>query len=71
MDIKTIADLAKLADICRKKGIKQLKITQDGLEFSMGEKPQPKAKLKDTPETFDTTASDEDMLYWSSAGIPN
>lgn len=71
MDIKTIADLAKLADICRKKGIKQLKITQDGLEFQMGEKPQPKTKTKDTPDTFDTRPSDEEMLYWSSAGIPN
>jgi len=71
MDIKTVADLAKLADICRKKGIKQLKITQEGLEFSMGEKPQPKVKFKDSPEALDTRPSDEEMLFWSSAGIPN
>jgi hypothetical protein len=39
VDIKTIADLAKLADICRKKGIKQIKVTQEGIELQLGDKP--------------------------------
>lgn len=71
MDIKTFADLSKLADICRKKGIKQLKITQDGLEFQLGEKPTKpvRARKSDAKEAPDMVPSEEDVLFWSSAGV--
>jgi hypothetical protein len=73
MDIKTIADLAKLADLCRKKGIKTLKVSADGLEFELTEKPQGKKRAKtsqdDKVET-DNQYSDEDALFWSSSQIP-
>ena len=46
MDIKTISDIAKLADTCRKKGIKQLKISAEGVEIVLGEKPGTKTRIK-------------------------
>lgn len=70
MDIKTVADLAKLADVCRKKGIKQLKVSPEGVEIQLGDRPQKKQRLSTKDEIKDAIPSDEEMLFWSSAGIP-
>lgn len=70
MDIKTFADLAKLANICRKSGIKQIKITSDGIEFMLGDKPGVKTRGKADEAQADPKAlTEEEMLYWSSAGV--
>lgn len=77
MQIKTFAQLSKIADICRKKGIETIKITPEAVEFTLKEpiprKKQLKADGKDNdPGTIETPEqpSEEDMLFWSSAGIP-
>ena len=70
MDIKTFSDLAKLADICRKKGIKQLRITQEGLEFQLGEKPIKPLKVIKGSESEQAEPLDGDnLLFWSSTGV--
>ncbi len=73
MDIKTTSDLAKIADLCRKKGIESIKITNDTVEFKLGDKPVAKTravkgsdKLESIPEY-----SEDDILNWSSQGITN
>lgn len=68
MDIKTFGDLAKVADLCRKKGIKQIKITSEGIEFSLGDKPIKKAKAQNSKDNIDAPPqyTEEDMLFWSS-----
>lgn len=72
MDIKSIADLAQVADLCRKKGIESIKITGDSVEFKLtDERPVRKRTTKekaDEPEVRGPT--EEEILYWSSAGIP-
>ena len=71
MDIKNFSDLAKIADICRKKGIKQLKITQDGVEFQMGDRPEKQVKADKGSDKIDVPViNEEDVLFWSS-GVSN
>jgi len=69
MDIKTFADLAKLADICRKKGIKAIKVTQDAIEFQLSDKPEVRHRNTKAPEVKNQVESEEEMLFWSSTGI--
>lgn len=72
MDIKTIADLAKLADLCRKKGIKQLKITEGGLEFELSptyRKVTRRSKGESDSIKVEKQYTDEDILMWSSNQI--
>ncbi len=76
MDIKNLADLAKLAALCRKKGIESLKISSDGIEFKLGSEPIKAHRkqfkpLNDDKELESKPLSEEDILFWSSSGIPD
>lgn len=75
MDIKNIADLSKIADLCRKKGIESIKITQDAVEFTLAESQLKtrtrRNKSKNTTDNIETNApTEEELLFWSSQGIP-
>lgn len=75
MDIKTLADLSKLADLCRKKGLHSIKVTPNSLEFTLSDntpsKGRPRGKyaadIKDHIPIEDQLSEDE-VLFWSSAG---
>lgn len=71
MEVKTPKDLAKIADIARKKGIKSLKISENSIEFTLGDLPTKAvrvAKVADaaTPQPNEHPYSPEDLLFWSS-----
>lgn len=71
--VLTVKELAKLADMCRKKGIESIKITTDAVEFKLGEQVLPKRRSRtqeDNKPPVTETMSDEELLFWSSAGIP-
>lgn len=72
MDIKTLADLGKIADLCRKKGIESIKIADGTVEFKLAhgfERRRRGTRDTSNPEV-DTPFSEEDALFWSSAGLP-
>lgn len=69
MDIKDIADLSKVIDMCRKKGIETLKVTQDTVEFTLKDIPTTKRRrgVKGPEEIKeDRPRTDEEILFWSS-----
>lgn len=76
MDIKSLSDLGKIADLCRKKGIESIKITDSAVEFKLLEhKPARHARKKASPKDSDNiempiAPTEEELLFWSSAGIP-
>ncbi len=77
MEIPDYKQLKKLADACRKAGIKQFK--GGGFEFTLTDdapEPSPYKQAKaaktmhqgpETPES-DPVLSDEEMLFWSAGG---
>lgn len=74
MDIKTLGDLGKLADLCRKKGIESIKIIDGTVEFKLSpiapnRRKRSTVKLS-TPDPVtgksERTLTDEDVLLWSS-----
>lgn len=80
MDPKNVQDLKKIISFCRKNGITRVKM--DGFEIEL----HPTAlypesdykKKKASEESPQTDAlletekySEEDLLFWSSAGIPD
>ena len=75
MDIKNLQDLSKIADLCRKKGIETIKITADSVEFKLKEsviKTRSRRKNRETQPDFvpvDNQPTEEELLYWSSAGV--
>lgn len=73
MDVKNSRDLAKIIALCRKKGVRSCKIAADSIEFVLSEQAPTRSKrnAKDA-ENGDaiTPYSPEDVLFWSSAGIP-
>ncbi len=74
MDLK---ELQKIVSFCRKNGVTELK--HEGIEIKLSaaslfpESQYKKTKaLEDNKDpTSDETFSEEDALYWSSAGIPD
>lgn len=71
MDIKNIADLAKLVDLCRKKGIESIRVVGDDIEFKLLEKPKQtrRKRLKgsiDEELLVQPQYTEEDLLNWSS-----
>jgi hypothetical protein len=70
MDIKNTSDLAKIADLCRKKGIESIKITQDSVEFKMADKPVVQRRGQKGTDKIDSPAqySEEDVINWSVQG---
>lgn len=75
MEIKNARDLAKIADLCRKKGIAELKIGQNCIEVKMGTRPekQKRASAKKPtgpePRLNDSGPTEEELLFWSAGGI--
>lgn len=78
MDIKNTLDLSKLADVCRKKGIAEIKVTKSTVEFKLWDHiPAQRAKRKSKSTANekddllgDNTPTEEDLLFWSSGGPP-
>lgn len=73
MDIKNLSELGKIAALCRKKGIESIKISSDGgVEFKLTPL-YPKPRKVASPLNQDKeqlgTLSEEDILFWSSAGV--
>lgn len=75
MIIKDLTDLDKLISLCRKRGIKAVKVGD--LELTLGE-PEPKVKRKPrkaaaaTQEAEDIESdgpTSDDMLFWSSSAL--
>lgn len=66
--IKNTKDLAKIIDLCRKKGVETIEI--DGIKLSFSEKALSLKKIKKTSDEEIATQqiSDMDLLRWSSAG---
>lgn len=64
MDLKLIAELA---DVCRKKGIKTIKVGD--IEFTLGEKPEVKRKNDNTPDVPTPKPEDLDVVLWSANGV--
>lgn len=76
MQIKNFAQLSKIADICRKKGIETIKITPESVEFTLKEEVLKRKSSKKSSNglesdeiALDDQPSEEDMLFWSSTGI--
>lgn len=67
MTINNLKELQAIIKLCRKTGISAIEV--DGVKLSLGTEPK---KLKSEQSSEATTAlTDEDMLYWSSAGLDN
>lgn len=63
MNVSTIKELAKLIDLCRKKGIEEIEV--DNLKFKLG---PVKEKFKDSSSNIiesDQMLSPDDVLNWS------
>ena len=74
VDIKNLADLAKIAALCRKKGIETLKIGPNGIEFTLGAEPGKTPRKQWRPmggakEEEPKAYTEEDILFYSSAGV--
>ncbi len=72
MDIKNIAELAKLVDLCRKKGVESIRLVGDEIEFKLLEKPKQtrRKRSKEAQATAEATEiptyTEEELLLWSS-----
>lgn len=73
-EIKNKEDLSKIIDLCRKKGVISMEI--QGIKFTLlPEAPSSsyKKKKQETPSDYipvESSYSEGDALFWSSAGIP-
>lgn len=72
MDIKNIAELAKLVDLCRKKGIESIRVVGDEIEFKLLEKPKQVRRKRSKTQSdqeieAETPFTEEEILMWSSA----
>lgn len=76
MNPKTLKDLSKLADICRKKGIAEIKVDENGVEFKLWDhipsRPR-KGKSSEVASSnhipVENMPTEEELLFWSSPGI--
>lgn len=76
MDIVTLNDLSALIDLCRKKNIEKVVIGKETIELKFVEdavapKTRRARSSKDEPIIEDKGYSDEELLMWSSAGLPD
>lgn len=78
MDIKNARDLSKIITLCRKKGVQTIKVAQDGsIEFTLSHEAPTKTarhskkRTADEAETAAEQYTDEQILMWSSGGVPN
>lgn len=67
MTIQNIKELAKIVDLCRKKGIDSIKI--DNVELKLGRLEPKLGKSPKEQPVDDVKLSDEELLYWSSDRI--
>lgn len=67
MRVKNIAELGKVIDLCRKKGVRSISI--DGVHLSLGDVPEPNTQSKDTKD-IETEGfnqfTEEQIATWSS-----
>ena len=75
MDLKDLKELEKIIKFARKNGITRIKEGDVELEIStqalFPESQYKRKQLEAVPDLeVQKPYSDEDMLYWSSAGIP-
>lgn len=73
LNLQNQADLTKLIDLCRKKGVVSIKLSENACEMTLApELPEsPYRRKKSEKEISDTPAySEEQALFWSSTSIP-
>jgi hypothetical protein len=71
MKFESIEDLAKLFDLCAKKGIESMKVSDGSIEFKLKESFAPKKRIrggKDV-EIPENATPEEIALFWSSQPI--
>lgn len=66
MKIDNLKDLQALVKYCRKAGIASIEV--DGIKLAIGASPK-KLAAEESKEVNEKTYTDEEMLFWSSAGI--
>jgi hypothetical protein len=70
MKLETFEDLAKLFDLCQKKGIESMSISNGNVEFKMKENFAPKKRIRGSKEEIqDFQTPEEAALFWSSQPI--
>jgi len=71
MKLETIEDLAKLFDLCNKKGIESMKVSGGDVEFKLKDNFSPKKRIRNNPkdELQDFATPEEAALFWSSQPI--
>jgi len=71
MKLDTIEDLARLFDLCQRKGIESMKVAGDAIEFKIkdGWAPKKRKGKDNAPDIKDELTPEEAALYWSSAPI--
>lgn len=70
MKLETIEDLAKLFDLCNKKGIESMRVAGDGVEFKLKDNFAPKKRIRNVKEELQDFATPEEAaLFWSSQPI--
>lgn len=73
MEIKTLADLSKVIDACRKKGVESIKIGFEAIELRFSAeaiKPARRRRVKEDKNPIqEDPYSAEDILLWSSTGV--
>lgn len=75
--MKSIKELEKLAQMCRKRGIAELKVTENEVEMKLWDHIPTQARrskaksptyTKDNIE-LENLPTEEEVLFWSSAGL--
>lgn len=74
MELKNMSDLAKFADLCRKKNIESIKIAADGsVEFKLRadafKEKKPRKQKETSSEVAPLEPTEEDILFWSSTPL--
>lgn len=75
MDIKNQADFDKILVLCRKRGVKSLKISAETFEVELLAEVPPsnykkKQELGSDKIEIDQIYDEDAALFWSSAGLP-
>lgn len=70
MKLESIEDLAKLFELCNKKGIESMKISSGAVEFKLKENFAPKKRIRNTKDELENFQTPEEAaLFWSSQPI--
>lgn len=70
MKIDKIEDIAKLFELCAKKGIESMKIGTDFVEFKLKDNYAPKRRIRGVKEELEEFQTPEEAaLFWSSQPI--